>query len=193
MVSLSLVQSMDPKNGSNPRELEQLLARIAAGEQEALAQLYSRTRGAVYALALSYLKNPHDAQDTTQDTYVQVWENAEKYRPQGSPMAWLLTIARNRARLRLRQAGRQESLEHQEWEAIPAGEEGVSPEDRHLLQEALAALGEQERQIILLHSTAGLRHREIAALLELPLPTVLSKYHRALKKLKKQMEVDDAR
>ena len=108
-------------------------------------------------------------------------------------MAWLLTIARNLARLRLRQAGRQESLEHQEWEAIPAGEEGVSPEDRHLLQEALAALGEQERQIILLHSTAGLRHREIAALLELPLPTVLSKYHRALKKLKKQMEGDDAR
>ncbi len=187
MVSLSLVQSMDQKNGSNPRELEQLLARIAAGEQEALAQLYSRTRGAVYALALSYLKNPHDAQDTAQDTYVQVWENAEKYRPQGSPMAWLLTIARNLARLRLRQAGRQESLEHQEWE------EGVSPEDRHLLQEALAALGEQERQIILLHSTAGLRHREIAALLELPLPTVLSKYHRALKKLKKQMEGDDAR
>ena len=134
MVSLSLVQPMDQKNGSNPRELEQLLARIAAGEQEALAQLYSRTRGAVYALALSYLKNPHDAQDTAQDTYVQVWENAEKYRPQGSPMAWLLTIARNLARLRLRQAGRQESLEHQEWEAIPAGEEGVSPEDRHLLQ-----------------------------------------------------------
>ena len=41
MVSLSLVQPMDQKNGSNPRELEQLLARIAAGEQEALAQLRS--------------------------------------------------------------------------------------------------------------------------------------------------------
>ena len=92
MVSLSLVQSMDPKNGSNPRELEQLLARIAAGEQEALAQL-----------------------------------------------------------------------------------------------------GAEERQIVLLHAVTGLKHREIAALLELPLSTVLSKYHRGLKKLKALMKGESDR
>lgn len=47
----------------------------------------------------------------------------------------------------------------------------------------LEALGDQERQIVTLHALAGLKHREIAAMLALPLPTVLSKYSRALKKL----------
>ena len=52
--------------GGDQRELERLLAGIAGGEHEDLAQLYHRTRAAVYALALSYLKNAHDAQDVTQ-------------------------------------------------------------------------------------------------------------------------------
>lgn len=60
-----------------------------------------------------------------------------------------------------------------------------------MLQEALGALGDAERQIVLLHSSSGLKHREIAALLEMPLPTVLSKYHRALKKMKLQLEGGD--
>ena len=58
---------------------------------------------------------------------------------------------------------------------------------------ALAALEEQERRIVVLHAVTGLKHREIAQLLELPLATVLSKYHRALKKLKVRLEGDDAR
>ena len=45
--------------------------------------------------------------------------------------------------------------------------------------------------MVLLHAVSGLKHREIAALLELPLATVLSKYHRALKKLRVQLEGDD--
>ena len=53
------------------------------------------------------------------------------------------------------------------------------------------ALGEEERQIVLLHAVTGLKHREIAALLELPLSTVLSKYHRALKKLREQLKGDE--
>ena len=52
--------------------------------------------------------------------------------------------------------------------------------------------GEEERRIVLLH-TAGLKHREIGQALGLPLATVLSKYHRALKKMRAYMEGDDAR
>ena len=51
--------------------------------------------------------------------------------------------------------------------------------------------GEEERQIILLHAVTGLKHREIAGLMELPLATVLSKYHRGLKKMRAQMEGDE--
>lgn len=68
----------------------------------------------------------------------------------------------------------------------------VTPENRKLLQTALAALSQTERQVVLLHAGTGLKHREIAEILELSLATVLSKYHRALRKLKEWMEGDDA-
>ena len=172
-------------------ELERLLFRTGQGDREAFARLYSLTRDGVYALALSLLHDAHEAQDIAQDTFVKVWESAPAYRPQGSPMAWLLTVARNLARTRLRQGGRQVGLDEEEWNAIPAAAPDVSPEDRQLLQEALARLSPEERQIVLLHAAAGLKHRETAQLLELPLSTVLSKYHRGLKKLKALMKGED--
>ncbi len=173
-------------------ELEQLLLRVSSGDQEAFAQLYHRTRAAVYALALSVLKHAHDAQDVTQDTYVRIWDHAPQYRPQGSPMAWILTITRNLARMKLRQDSRYVDLDESQWEAIPADAPNVTPEEKHLLRSALATLGDEERQVVLLHAVTGLKHREIAGLLELPLATVLSKYHRALKKLRNLMEGDDS-
>lgn len=173
------------------RELDRLLSGVAAGDREALARLYRRTRTAVYGLALSYLKNTHDAQDVTQDTFVRVWDSAHQYRPKGSPMGWLLAIARNLALMKIRQNQRHVELEQEEWDAIPAEETGLNPEDRQLLQNALAALGDEERQVVLLHAVTGLKHREIASLLEMPLATVLSKYHRALKKLRVYMEGDE--
>ena len=174
-------------------ELQRLLLRIADGEREALAELYRSTRTAVYGLALSYLKNAHDAQDLTQDVYVQVWDCAEQYRPTGSPMGWLLTVCRSLCLMRLRREERHAALSEEEWDAIPAQERGLDADERTLLQGALAALGEEERRIVLLHAVTGLKHREIAALLELPLPTVLSKYHRALKRMRIFLGGDDAR
>ena len=171
--------------------LEQLLADIADGDRDSLAELYSRTRAAVYGLALSVVKNAHEAQDVTQDTFVRVWESAPMYRPQGSPMAWLLTIARNLALMSLRRDSRQITLEEEEWNALPAQAPSVTPEDRHLLQSGLSVLTDEERQIVILHAVTGLKHREIADLLELPLATVLSKYHRSLKKLRNFMKGDE--
>ena len=181
-------QTTEQAGRAEQEELERLLAGIAQGDREALAELYCRTRAAVYAMALSFLKNAQDAQDVTQDAFVQVWDHAPQYRPHGSPMAWLLTIARNLSRMRLRQGDRRSELSEEAWDALPAAESGLSPEDRQMLQGALGALGDQERQVVLLHAVAGLKHREIAAVLELPLATVLSKYHRALKKMKVLLE-----
>ena len=172
-------------------ELEELLLRMGAGDRQALAALYSRTRAAVYAAALGLLQNAADAQDAAQDTFVKAWEAAGRYRPQGSPMAWLLTIARNEALARLRRRGRQQTLSDEEWDAIPA-EAAVPAEDRALLQRALGALRGDERQIVLLHAVSGLKHRQIAELMDMPLATVLSKYQRTLKKLRVLLEGDDA-
>ena len=191
MLTLLGAQTTEDETARRDRELEQLLLQVGRGDREAFAQLYGLTRGAVYALALSLLRDAHEAQDVAQDAFVKVWESAPGYRPQGSPMAWLLTIARNLARSRLRQSGRLVGLDEEDWNAIPAADPDVTPEDRQVLQEALARLGEEERQIILLHAVSGLKHREIADLLELPVSTVLSKYHRGLKKLKSLMKGED--
>jgi DNA-directed RNA polymerase specialized sigma24 family protein len=78
---LSLLMTTEYAPVEDRHELQQLLICIAGGEREALAELYRRTRTAVYGLALSYLKNAHDAQDLTQDVYVQVWDCAAQYRP----------------------------------------------------------------------------------------------------------------
>ena len=189
---LSMLMTTEYAPAEERRELRQLLFRIAGGEREALAELYQRTRSAVYGLALSYLKNAHDAQDLTQDVYVQVWDCAAQYRSTGSPMGWLLTVCRNLCLMRLRREERHAALSEEEWNAIPAQECGLDADERTLLQGALASLADEERRIVLLHAVTGMKHREIAALLALPLPTVLSKYHRALKKMRSLLEGDDA-
>lgn len=189
---LMLLAALQSEYGvPDPQQLEGLMAGLAAGDRESLAQLYYRTRAAVYGLALSILGSGHDAEDVTQDTYVTAWEKCHLYRPQGTPMAWLLTITRNLARMKLRDRGRTQDLGEEQWHAIPAQSPSVTPEDRAVLEAALSILSDQERQIVMLHAAAGLKHREIAKLLELPLPTVLSKYRRALSKLKNKLEGDD--
>lgn len=142
---------------------------------------------------MSYVKNAHDAQDLTQDAFVRIWEKAPQYRPQGSPMAWILAVAPEPGADGFAAERTSGGSERGGVDAIPAEGPALSPEERELLQTALAALEEQERRIVVLHAVTGLKHREIAQLLELPLATVLSKYHRALKKLKVRLEGDDAR
>ena len=95
--------------------------------------------------------------------------------------------------MRLRREKNNAALSEEEWDAIPAQACGLDADERILLQQALGSLAEEERRIVLLHAVTGMKHREIAALLELPLPTVLSKSHRALKKMRSTLEGDDAR
>lgn len=170
------------------KTLDGLLKRIAGGDRDGLAELYHRARTTVYALALSYLKNTEDAEDVTQDAFVQIWDSAPTYRAEGKAVAWMLTITRNLCLMRLRKQQRSGELSEEEWAALPALPAGLSHEEQLALRAALELLDAEERRIVLLHAVTGWKHREIASLLELPLPTVLSKYHRALKKLRKQLE-----
>ena len=165
---------------------ERLLPLVGQGDSEAFEVLYRSTEKAVYALALSILKNAHDAEDIVQETYLKVRAAAHLYVPQGKPLAWLFTITKNLCRDLLRGQSR--------TEAAPDGAEDdlrfsyvSDPTDRLVLEAALKALGEEERQVVLLHAASGLKHREIARNLGLPLSTVLSRYSRALKKLQRYL------
>lgn len=169
--------------------LEDILERVARGEKRALEELYHETRAAIYGFSLSITKNPSDSEDVLQESYLKIWANAKNYNAKGTPMAWILTITKNLSLMKLREKERYQDLEPQEWDvSFHVDSETGTIEDRHLLDAALNLLNEEERQIILLHAVSGLKHREIAELLDMALATVLSKYHRGLKKLRKYLE-----
>lgn len=172
----------------DPHDLEELLRQIALGSQQAFEELYRATDSAIYGYALSLTKNHHEAQDIMMDTYLKIRCAAHLYMPLGKPMAWILTITKNLARTRLRSAGRQIPLDDLE-ETTPSFDR--DSEEAVALEQAMKVLGDQERQILILHAVTGLKHREIAEMLGMPLATVLSKYARSLKKLKKALEEDN--
>ncbi len=158
-----------------------LIRRIADGDMDALRTLYDRTSGGVFGFALSIVRDTHDADDILQETFLKVYASARDYRPQGKPLAWIFTIARHLALDKLRQRGRTQPLDS----PYPVQDDAIAHADDHLLLEALlGTLADEERQILVLHAVGGIKHREIAAVLGLPLGTVLSKYHRAVKRLK---------
>ena len=169
-------------------DLDKCLVRIAAGERDALAELYSATKTAVYGFILSIVKNATDAEDALQDTYVKIWSAAESYRSQGKPMAWVFTIARNNATSILRDKSKTVDIPEEEWQTCYADNPAVSSDDKIVLKAAMETLADDERQIIMLHAVGGMKHIEIAKIMGLPISTVLSKYSRAKKKLQKTLE-----
>ena len=182
-----------PKENENTKterypQLESYIAKTAEGDTEALAMLYEQTKGAVYGFALSILKNAHDAEDVLQDTYVRVYNYAHAYRASGNPMAWMLEITKNLAYMLLRKKSREGTVSDDEPERFFSEDFSHDTAEALTVTQAMLKLSDTERQIITLHAVTGLKHREIAKLLGMPLATVLSKYNRSLKKLKDMLE-----
>lgn len=157
-----------------------LLARIAAGDQPALAQFYDASSAKVFGLAMKILADRTAAEEVTMDVYVQVWRRASSYDAErGTPGSWLMTLAKTRAIDRFRSSyferGRQVSLDHAaELPGDRATPEQYSAglERQRLVQEALASLSAEQRQVIALAYYWGLSQSEIADRLKLPLGTV---------------------
>ena len=175
-------------SGGGAEVLESYLVRMANGDMSALSGLYERTHAAIYGYALSLLKNVQDAEDVMQDTLVKAFHSAGQYRSAGKPMAYLMTIARNEALMRIRSRGRTVAMSPEDWQEQFADRPDMSQEDMLTLKALLDTLSDEEREIVTLHALTGLKHREIASLLGLALPTVLSKYNRAIKKLGKSLK-----
>ena len=170
---------------------EELLRQVAFGDREAFHQLYLETDRSVYSFILSILKNPQDAEEVLQETYLKIWTSAGSYKPQGKPLAWMFTIARNLCYMKFRDQKRMADVGLDDLSGEETGDLCLPLEhmtDSMMLQTALKILKEDERQIVLLHASAGLKHREISASLGIPLSTVLSKYNRAMKKLQNYLQ-----
>lgn len=164
---------------------EDIFIRIAENDIEAFEELYRLTERSIYAFVISILKNHDDALDVMQDTFLKIRSAAHLYKPMGKPMAWVFTIARNLSLSKLRAQKPTDYLEDVENDL--SFSYVTDKDDRIVLKSALTILNEQEREIILLHAISGFTHREIAKSLSMPLSTVLSKYHRGLKKLRKHL------
>ena len=88
------------------REIEELIVELSSGNTEALERLYVKTKSAVYGFALSILKNTHQAEDVLQDTYLKILASADSYTPKGKPMAWIMTVTKNLALMKIRENSR---------------------------------------------------------------------------------------
>jgi len=171
---------------------ENLIIRMASNDGAAFRELYQQTSGTVYGFAMSILRNRHDAEDVMHDAFIKIYTGAVSYKPSGNPMAWILTIVRNLCLNRIRAGKVCEDLSEYDDLAGAAGDSDTVL-DRMVLETAMNVLDAEERQIVILHSMTGFRHREIAEILDLPTGTVLSKYSRAMKKLRKEIEYKEVK
>lgn len=170
--------------GTDDKILDELILKVAKGDNNALEELYRLTKSGIYGFALSMLKSPTDAEDVLHDTYLSIHASAYMYASEGKPMAWLITIAKNHCFRVFRNRKWNDEKEVDENTTEETHDFALSSDEKWVLEELLATLNDDERQIIMLHAVAGFKHREIADLLNLKLSTVLSKHHRGLKKLK---------
>lgn len=171
--------------------IEEIFKRILRGEKDAFRDLYERSYKPLYAFLLSLTQNAEDAQDLLQDTYIQIYKKCSYYREQGNPMAWMMKIARNLFLMKYRRekSAMQVNYEAAEYEL---GFSDISNVDnRMVLEKMFALLSEEERNVIILHDVSGLKHREIAEILHIPLGTVLAKYNRSIRRLQREFQEEE--
>ncbi len=172
--------------------LEALLEGVALRDQQALTRLYAATSPQLFGIALRILRRHDWAEDVLQEAYVTIWHKAGDYRAdRGAPMAWLVTIVRNRAIDRLRRDRGEASLDAVGERASAA----VSPEDLAVtsaeardLARCLDELRPEQRDCIVLAYRDGYTHDELACRVERPLGTVKSWIRRGLAQLKDCLE-----
>ena len=184
-MSLSnLTHTIEVAGKSDDEIVDLYIQRIASKDKDALAGLYHMTSASVYSFALSILKNMHDAEDVLHDTYLRIFSTADSYKSMKKPLAWILTITRNLSLMKLRDRKKIADSPPEDWYSAFEGLPSITPEDKLVLVSSMQKLSHEEQQIVMLHAVSGFKHREVAQFLSLPLSTVLSKYHRAIKKLR---------
>ena len=171
----------------------QLLRRVAAGEVQAMSDLYDEISTPLFSVAFRILGDAAEAEEVIQDAFVQVWEKASSFDPVlGSAFHWALSIARHRAIDRLRSRQRRARLVEQVEAASAALPPSVSAPDAGLVvsedavavRSVLATLPKDQRQAIELAFFSGLSHPEIVETLHEPLGTVKARIRRGLLKLR---------
>ena len=180
-----------------------LLERIAVRDESALAELYDRHSRLLYSLIVRILRSTADAEDVLQETFVRVWRRAETYDSRlGSPAAWLVRIARNRAIDRRRAMSVRQNISVAgatgvEDEAARRAEPVTSKTPETVAQDnatanavraAMAALSATQRELIEAAFFEGYTHDELSERFGLPLGTVKSRIRSGLSAMRERLE-----
>lgn len=164
-----------------------LVTALANGERRALAELYDRYAPLLLAVGIQRLADRRDAEEVLHDVFVEAWRAAADYDPtRGSVRAWLVTRMHSRALDRRRSPGftRRVPLDDAHADRIGVFTDPSASADCARVQAALAALPEEQRQVVELSFFAGLSSSEIAERNDLPVGTVKSRTAAALGKLR---------
>ncbi len=186
-------QNLVTENGRHPEPVRESL------QQEALSHIDS-----LYRTAVRMTRNPVDAEDLVQETYLRAFRSIDRFTPGTNLRAWLFKIMTNafinEYRKRTRQP-RNTSLDDVEEYYVYAHliDSGFQPESRGPEEEVLAgitddnvvvaleSLSDEFRQVVLLADVEGFAYREIADILDIPIGTVMSRLHRARRRLQRML------
>lgn len=187
--------------GARPGGMDDLLRRSARGDEDAFADLYDATAARLHGLVLRVVRDPAQAEEVTQEAYLEIWRTAARFDPaRGSALSWLMTIAHRRAVDRVRSAeaaGRRDDTYHRHHRTTEeAGAVDVTAEaatsslEAQRVRRALAALTRVQREAVTLAYLSGYTHTEVAGMLELPLGTAKSRIRDGLIRLRDELGVE---
>ena len=168
-----------------------IIDAIKAGDEQAMQKIicrYSRLLWSIVGAVLSQVGTTEDMEECVADVFIDLWEHPQKYdESRGSLKAWLSVIARNKAIDRYLQKTKIQTIPLEE---TVLAQMGVEPEmeNREELQEALAELTEEEREILLRRYVYQQKPKEMAVALGLSVKQIENRLYRIKAKMRKQME-----
>lgn len=179
------------------RTPDELLVEIGRGNRQAFADFYDLTVSRIYGVVRSVLRDPARSEEVTQEVMVELWRTAPRYdASMGTALTWATTIAHRRAVdcVRSEQSSRdREARDLRERSATAPVVDVATVAERRLditrVQAALELLSPTQRESIELAFFGGHTHREVAALLDLPLGTVKTRIRDGLIRLRDHLEV----
>jgi RNA polymerase sigma-70 factor (ECF subfamily) len=179
-----------------------LIIQLQAGKEEAYRSLYRLYHRQVYNTCLGLLQHGEDAEDVTQEVFIEVFRSASRFRGESKISTWLYRVAYNksldhiRSKSRDKRSGKIVRIDGQAEDApvvqIAADNAFVHPgvaleqkERSKILFAAIASLPENQRVAFTLHKVEGLSYKEISEVMDMNLPGIESLIHRARQNLKK--------
>ena len=166
--------------------LDKYIKKFIKGDESCFDEIYRQSKKSVYFVALSILKDKHLAEDVMQTTYLKVLKNINSYTVGTNALAWIVKIAKNEALNLKKTRMREETVD--EYENLTLF--GTKEPDKYgeLTDLAKRILDEDEFSILMLVTACGYKRREIAIMLDMPIPTVTWKYNNALLKMRNALK-----